>query len=140
MAAKDAYWTTEVEVQRLGAAAWVAHTKGGRDEALKLMHASAELEAKSEKCAVSPGRLVPAHELLGDMLLESGRPAEALAAYEQSQVRDPNRFRSLYGAGQAAAQSGNRDKARYYFSRLIELAGSALRPEMEKTRRYVASN
>jgi len=139
--AKDAYWSTEVEVQRLAAAAWVAHAKGDRDEALRLMRASAELEAKSEKSAVSPGRLVPANELLGDMLLESGKPPEALAAYEQSQVRDPNRFRSLYGAGQAAAQSGNRDKARYYFSRMIDMAGSGdLRPEMEKARRYIASN
>jgi len=139
--AKDAYWTTEVEVQRLGAAAWVAQAKGDRDEALRLMRASAELEAKSEKSAVSPGRLVPAHELLGDMLLESGKPAEALAAYEQSQVRDPNRFRSLFGAGQAAAQSGNRDKARSYFSRLFDMADSGnLRPETEKARQYLASN
>ena len=128
-------------MQRLGASAWLAHAKGNRDEALKRMSAAAELEAKSEKSAVSPGRLVPAHELFGDMLLESGKPVEALAAYEQSQVRDPNRFRSLYGAGQAAAQSGNRDKARHYFSKLIELAGSGdLRPETEKARRYLASN
>jgi tetratricopeptide (TPR) repeat protein len=140
-AAKDAYWTIEVEVQRLGAIAWVAHARGNRDEALKFMGASAELEAKSEKSAVSPGRLVPAHELLGDMLLESGKPAEALAEYERSQVRDPNRFRSLYGAGEAAAQSGNRDKARYYFSRLLDMAGSSnRRPEMEKARQYLTSN
>ena len=140
-AAKDTYWTTEVEVQRLGASAWAAQAKGERDEALKLMRASVELEAKSEKSAVSPGRLVPANELLGDMLLDDGKPAEALAAYEQSQVRDPNRYRSLYGAGQAAAQSGNRDKARYYFSRLIDMTGSGdLRPETEKARRYLASN
>jgi tetratricopeptide (TPR) repeat protein len=140
-AAKDAYWTIEVEVQRLGAAAWVAFAKGNREAALDLMRAAADLEDKSEKAAVSPGRLVPAHELLGDMLLESGKPAEALAEYERSQVRDPNRFRSLYGAGQAAAQSGNRDKARHYFSRLLDMAGSSdLRPEMEKARRYLASN
>src|SRR6266508_3914823 len=115
-AAKNIYWSTEVEVQRLGAAAWVAYAKGNRDEAFKLMRTSAEMEAKSEKSTVSPGRLIPAYELLGDILLESGRPGEALAAYEQSQVHDPNRYRGLYGAGQAAAQSGNRDKARYYFS------------------------
>jgi tetratricopeptide (TPR) repeat protein len=140
-AAKNAYWTVEVDVQRLGASAWVAQAKGDRAEALKLMRASAELEAKSEKAPVSPGRLVPANELLGDMLLEHGKPAEALATYERSQVRDPNRFRSLYGAGEAAAQSGNRDKARYYFSKLIELAGSGdPRPEMEKARRYLAGN
>jgi tetratricopeptide (TPR) repeat protein len=140
-AAKDAYWTTEVEVQRLGAAAWVAFARGNREAALDLMRAAAGLEDKSEKSGVSPGRLVPAHELLGDMLLESGKPAEALAEYERSQVRDPNRFRSLYGAGQAAAESGNRDKARYYFSRLSDMTGSGdLRPEMEKARRYLASN
>ena len=139
-AAKDAYWSIEVEVQRLGAAAWVAFATGNRDEALKLMRASAELEAKSEKAAVSPGRLVPANELLGDMLFEDGKPAEALAAYERSQVRDPNRFRSLYGAGEAAERSGNRDKARYYFSKLIDIAGSGdPRPETEKARRYLAS-
>jgi cytochrome c-type biogenesis protein CcmH/NrfG len=75
------------------------------------------------------------------MLLESGKAAEALAAYERSQVRDPNRFRSLSGAGQAAAQAGNRDKARYYFSRLVDMAGSGdPRPELEKARRYLAGN
>ncbi len=139
--AKDAYWSTEVEVQRLAAAAWIAHAKGDREGALNLMRASAELEAKSEKSAVSPGRLVPANELLGDMLLEHGKPAEALAAYEQSQVRDPNRWRSLSGAGQAAARSGNRDKARYYYGRLVELAGAGSeRPELRAAREYLASN
>jgi len=140
-AEKNMYWSTEVEVQRLGAAAWVAYAKGNRDEALKLMRASAELETKSEKSTVSPGRLVPAYELLGDMLMENGKPGEALAAYEQSQVQDPNRYRSLYGAGQAAAQSGNRDKARYYFSKLIELAGAGEpRPEIEKARQYLGAS
>jgi tetratricopeptide (TPR) repeat protein len=140
-AAKDAYWAIEVEVQRLGAAAWVAFARGNREVALDLMRAASDLEDKSEKAAVSPGRLVPARELLGDMLLESGKPSEALAEYERSQVRDPNRFRSLYGAGQAAAQSGNRDKARHYFSKLIELGGSGdPRPEIENARRYLASN
>ena len=72
--AKDAYWAVEVEVQRLGGAAWVAYAQGNREEALTLMRAAADLEDTSEKAAVSPGRIVPARELLGDMLLESGRP------------------------------------------------------------------
>jgi len=68
------------------------------------------------------------------------RPADALKEYEASQQREPNRYRGLYGAGQAAAQSGNRDKARQYFSKLIQLAGSGdARPEMETARRYLAS-
>jgi tetratricopeptide (TPR) repeat protein len=75
------------------------------------------------------------------MLLEQKRPAEALKEYEASQLREPNRYRGLYGAGQAAAQSGNRDKARHHFSNLIELAGSGeFRPDLEKARQYLASN
>ena len=105
------------------------------------MRAAADLEDRSEKNAVSPGRLVPAHELFGDMLMENGKPADALAQYERSQVHDPNRFRSLFGAGKAAAQSGNREKARYYFARLSELAASGEpRPEMQQARRYLAVN
>jgi len=140
-AAKNDYWATEVEVERLSAAAWIANAKGSRDEALSLMRSAADMEDNSEKNSVTPGRIVPARELLGELLLENGRPAEALAEFERSQVREPNRFRSLYGAGQAAAQFGNRDKARYYFGRLVEMAGSGgPRPELAKVRGYLASN
>src|SRR4029453_13252174 len=102
----------EVEISRLEVAAWSTLAQGKRDEALALMRSAADAEDKSEKHIVTPGRILPARELLGDMLLELKRPAEALKEYEASQVREPNRYRGLYGAGQAAAQSGNRDKAR----------------------------
>lgn len=139
--ANDTYWAIEVEVQRLGGAAWVAYAQGNRVGALTLMRAAADLEDTSEKAAVSPGRLVPARELLGDMLFESGLPSEALAEYEQSHKHDPYRYRTLYGAGQSAAQAGNRDKARHYFSMLMEMAGSGdERPDMKQVRRYLASN
>jgi tetratricopeptide (TPR) repeat protein len=125
----------------MGGAAWVAFARGERNAALDLMTAAADLEDKSEKSAISPGRLAPAHELLGDMLLESGKPAVALAEYERSQLRDPNRFRSFYGAGQAAAESGDRDRARYYFAKLIEMAGAGkVRPETEAARRFVSGD
>jgi tetratricopeptide (TPR) repeat protein len=138
--AKSEYWANEVEVMRLAALAWVALAQKKSNDALALMRQAADIEDKSEKNIVTPGRLLPARELLGDMLMELKRPAEAFKEYEASQQREPNRYRGLYGAGQAAAQSGNRDKARHYFSKLIELAGSGdLRPEMEKARRYLAS-
>jgi tetratricopeptide (TPR) repeat protein len=140
-AAKNDYWATEVEVQRISAEAWIAFAKGQRDEALKLMREAADLEDKTEKHPVSPGRLIPARELLGDMLLESGRPAEALAEYEASQIRDPNRFRGYWGAGQAATQSGNKDKARQHYMRLVELVGSGdPRPEVAKVRDSLKEN
>src|SRR5438477_1548342 len=140
-AAKNEYWANEVEVMRLASLAWVSLAQKKTDEALGLMRQAADIEDRSEKNIVTPGRLLPARELLGDMLLELKRPAEALKEYEASQLREPNRYRGLYGAGQAAAQSGNLDKARRYFSSLIELAGSGdLRPEMDEARRYLASN
>lgn len=139
--ANNTYWAVEVEVQRMAAEAWVLYTNGNLKEALTLMRDSADLEDTSEKAAVSPGRLLPARELLGDMLLESGRPGEALTEYEQSHRNDPDRFRTLYGAGQAAALAGDSVKAKHYFSRLIELAGSDdHRPEIEQARHYLASN
>jgi tetratricopeptide (TPR) repeat protein len=139
--AKSDYWASEVEVMRLASVAWVALAQKKSDEALALMRQAADIEDRSEKNIVTPGRLLPARELLGDMLMELKRPAEALKEYEVSQEREPNRYRGLYGAGQAAAQSGNRDKARHYFGKLVESAGSGdLRPEMEKARRYLASN
>jgi predicted Zn-dependent protease len=105
--AKDNYWATEVEVERLSAAAWIAQAKGNGDEGLTLMRSAADMEDKSEKSAVTPGRLVPARELLGEMLLEMNRPAEALQAFETSENHDPNRFRGLYGAAKAAALAGD---------------------------------
>jgi len=139
--AKNPYWATEVDVQRRGAAAWAAYARGERGQGLSLMRSAADREDRSEKSAVTPGRLVPARELLGDMLLESGKPAEALAEYERSQLHDPRRYRGLYGAARAAAQSGDRDKARYYYTRLLGLAGSeSARPELGAARDYLGRN
>ena len=125
--ARDTYWAAEVEVQRLAAEGWVAYKKGERAEGLRLMRAAAQAEDLSEKSGVSPGRLIPARELLGDMLLDDGKPAEALAEYERSLVRDANRFRSFRGASQAAAKAGNEAQARYYSARLAELAAGGTR-------------
>ena len=139
--AKDNYWATEVEVQRLGAAAWTAYAKGSPDEALTLMRSAADLEDKSEKHAVTPGRLVPARELLGDMLLEMKRPAEALKEFEASEKHDPNRFRGISGAARAAAESGDNAKAKRYFARLVELAGKGdARPEIDNAKAFLAKN
>jgi hypothetical protein len=77
---------------------------------------------------------MPARELHGDMLLESAvRPT--LAEYEGSQIRDPKHFRGFLGAGQAAAQAGNKDKAQYHHTRPVELDGAGdPRPELAKAR------
>jgi tetratricopeptide (TPR) repeat protein len=104
------------------------------------MRSAADTEDASEKDPVSPGRILPARELLGDMLLASGRPEEALAAYESSLVNDPKRLRSYNGAAQAALAAGNAVKARDYFGRAVEMADSnSTRPELIRAREYLAS-
>ena len=139
--AKDDYWATEVEVQRSGAAAWIAHAKSNPEEALTLMRSAADMEDKSEKSAVTPGRIVPARELLGEMLLEMNRPADALHAFETSENHDPNRFRGLYGAAKAATLAGDQAKAKSYFERLLTLAKSAdtERPETKEAQAFLAA-
>ena len=138
--AKDSYWATEVEVQRLAIAGWIALVQGKSDDALKFMRAAADLEDKNEKSIVTPGRVLPARELLGDMLLEMKQPAQALKEFEASHVREPNRFRGYYGAALAAEGAGDRAKAAGYYAKLMELAkkGGSNRPELARARAYVA--
>jgi tetratricopeptide (TPR) repeat protein len=126
--AKNNYWATEVEVQRLAAAAWIAQARKQPDDALRLMRAAADLEDRNEKHIVTPGRVVPARELLGEMLLEQGQPAAALAEFEQSQQREPNRLRGFVGAARAAEAAGDSAKARQHAGRLIELTRDADSP------------
>jgi tetratricopeptide (TPR) repeat protein len=138
--AKNQYWATEVAVQRLSATAWSELAKGNGDEALMLMRSAADMEDKSEKHAVTPGRLIPARELLGEMLLETNRPAEALPEFEATQKHDPNRFRGLYGAAKAAMSAGDQAKARSYFEKLVVLTKGAESElgEIKEARKFLA--
>ena len=108
--AKDAYWAEIVDIQRQVAAAWVLHAEGKYDEALKAMSAAADAEDKTEKHAVTPGPLAPARELYGEMLLERGMAKEALAAFEATKAKEPNRFRGYRrrGAGRRKARRQGR--------------------------------
>jgi tetratricopeptide (TPR) repeat protein len=132
-------WTAEAEVTHLSAAAWATWAHGQPEEALRRMRRAADLE--DERQFMTPGRLVPARELLGELLLELQRPAEALTAFVASQQRAPERFRSLYGAAQAAAQSGDIAQAQRYFGRLVAMAGQGDgRPELAQARAFLAAH
>jgi tetratricopeptide (TPR) repeat protein len=97
------------------ARAWIAYADGKRDEAV----ASLRAIAGKEKGEAESSQGVPAHEMLGDMLLEANRPEEALAEYEASLKNDPGRFDSLYGAARGAEAAHKNDKAREYYSQLV---------------------
>lgn len=137
---KQGYWAGQVDIQRQIVAAWIARAEGRHDEALKLMRAAADAEDASEKHIVTPGPIVPARELLGEMLLEANRPAEALAEFEASQRKEPNRFRGYYGAARAAALTGDRGKARDQYAKLVALVerADAERPEIKEAKAFLA--
>ena len=139
--AKNVYWAGEIEVMRLASLAWIARAQGKNEEALATMRRAADLEDKSEKHIVTPARLLPARELLGDMLLELKRPADALKEYEASQIREPNRLRGYYGAGLAASQAGQQAKAKQHYTRLVALAGKGEpRPEVAAARTWLGAH
>ena len=90
---------------------------------------------------MTPGAACPPRELLGDMLLEMGRPAEALAAYEASLREAPNRFNSLDGAARAADAAGQPARAAELYRKLLEMTeGRTARPETAEALKFVAAN
>ena len=123
---------------RLAAGAWVSRSEGRNDEALTQAEAAAELEEKVGKHPVTPGPVLPARELLGDLLLDLDRPGEALKAFESSLMESPNRFNSLAGAALAAVRSGQRDKAAgYYRTLLAQVDKESKRPEVRDARAFL---
>jgi tetratricopeptide (TPR) repeat protein len=119
---KDAYWKGQVEIKRLEAEAWLAFARDENDKAIQLAKEAAAKEDATDKNPVTPGSLVPAHEMAGDLLLWLGQPAEALVEYQLSLKSTPNRFRSLAGAAKAAHRSGDKQSARRFFSELRQVA------------------
>ena len=102
------YWADQVEIQRLGASAWLAHAEKKDDDALRLAREASDLEARTDKHPVTPGAIVPARELLAEMLLELGRPADALAEVDRALTTAPNRHNALWLRTQAQTRVASR--------------------------------
>jgi tetratricopeptide (TPR) repeat protein len=136
----DYDWATQVEIERQVASAWLAHAEGHDDEALRLMRAAAELDDATDKHPVTPGAILPAREQLGEILLELKQPRLALQEFESSLAQAPNRFTGLYGAARAARLSGDRRKARSYYTKLMALCRQAdsNRPEIAEAKSFLA--
>jgi len=121
----DPYWAEQIGIQEATATAWIALAEKDTARALAAMGDAASREDRSEKHVAMENRLSPMRELLGEMLLEAGRPADALREFERSLQTIPGRFRSIAGAADAAARSGNRAAATTYYRQLIALTSEA---------------
>jgi len=141
IAQKDNYKTNQVDIQIKTGEAWMKLMDGNQEAALAMMQAAADLEDKTGKHPVTPGEVLPARELLGDMLMEMHKYEAALAAYDSVLVNAPNRFNSLYGAGRAAQKMGNTAKATKYYKQLLSITGNNKeRPELMEINKYLEKN
>jgi len=136
--ADQSHWADRTEEQMLAISAWVALKEGARDQALRFMRAAADGEDGSLKHVAMENRLYPLRELLGELLLEMGRPAAALNEFETALKQTPNRFRAFWGAARAADSTGDRQKASEYFGKLVDLAKNAdtERQEIREAKAY----
>ncbi|NCD71239.1 hypothetical protein GSY63_17865 [Mucilaginibacter sp. R11] len=132
---KDTYKANQVKIQITASEAWIAFYKRNNDEALRLMNLAANMEDQTEKHPVTPCEVIPARELLGDMLLQMNKPEQALQAYEADLKTHPNRLNGTKGAALAAERSGEIKKTDYYHLQLLNLAsGGSGRPELAAIR------
>lgn len=97
VAKKENYQADQVDIQLKAAEAWIAFKEGKNEEALKLMQFAAEKEDLTAKHPVTPAEVLPAKELLGDMLFAMKRYKEAAEAYEQNLKKNPERLNGKSG-------------------------------------------
>jgi len=133
------YWYDQMEAQKTSIMAWMNYAEGKKNEALAFMQIAADLEDATVKNPVSPGELLPSRELLGDMLMDMKRPAEALIAYETNLQTRTNRFNSLFGAGMAAEKMGDEKKAFTYYNQLMTIVGNtpSTREQLDHARKMI---
>ncbi|HEX6307712.1 MAG TPA: hypothetical protein VFZ69_05950 [Longimicrobiales bacterium] len=137
--AGEELFARNIRILRLEVNAWIAHAEQDTQSSAALMRQAAELEAATPKHAVTPAPTVPGYELLGDLLLEQSRPADALAAYRRSLALYPRRFNGVLGAARAARAAGDAAAARTYYRELLELAADGARaPAVQEARAYVS--
>lgn len=138
---RDAYVadSTGTRIVRDEIAAWASFAAGQQDDALKSMRAAADLQDKVGQAEVD----IPAREMLGDMLLASHEPRQALAEYRVALKLSPGRFNGLYHAGEAAAESGDKAAAAQYYAALLHLTddgADSSRPELAEAKDFLAAN
>ncbi|MGH9532395.1 MAG: tetratricopeptide repeat protein [Terriglobales bacterium] len=119
------------------ARAWLAQAEGKKKDALKLMRSVVEDVEAGKRNAQSYPPVVPAREMLADLMIEQGKAAEALKEYERALAHSPKRFNALYGAAHAAELAGQKAQASAYYAQLLRVTGggaNSSRPELARAK------
>ncbi|MFA6086684.1 tol-pal system YbgF family protein [Mucilaginibacter sp.] len=136
---KDIYKAGQIEIQIKTGEAWIWFKEGKNDEAIAQMNFAADLEDKTEKHPVTPGEVIPARELLGDMLMQMQKWDKAFEAYQTNLKKHPNRFNGLYGAAVAAENLGYFKKSKLYYTQLVRVVDqkNCRRAELEAAKQFI---
>jgi hypothetical protein len=136
---KIGYWAEQIDIQAEVVRGLMACAAGRPDECVAILRTAADREDATEKHAVTPGPLLPAREVLAMVLLKEAKPADALRGFETVLTKEPNRYRAVTGAMQAAERAGETKKAAAFAERVIEQAAAAdsPRPEITHARRVL---
>jgi hypothetical protein len=139
-AAKLGYWVEQIDIQADVAGSLALCAEGKSEACIEGVREAAAREDATEKHVVTPGPIIPARELLADLLLASGKSDDALREYEAVLVKEPNRYRAVLGAARAASLTGNESRALELFKQLTELGQDAdSAPDgLEEARRAVS--
>jgi len=147
MKARRAHETRQVEIMALEAAGMTQLARGDRDGAARTLEQAASIEESMEPPSGPPGEqdddppIKPAHELLGEVLMEVGRPAEAAKQFAVGLTRTPNRPRLLLGAARAASKTNDQATAQQRYRQLLNLPGGGPdRPGIDEARSFMASS
>jgi tetratricopeptide (TPR) repeat protein len=134
---KEDYWAGQVEIEKTVASAWALLGDGKKSQGLEMMRTAVTMDDAADKHPVTPGSIIPTRDLLGQMLIELNRPAEAIPEYEKLLAKEPNRFAALYGLGRSAELAEQPDKARDAYARLLEITKGDQREEVRTARKFV---
>lgn len=133
LAKKETYKANQVDIQIKASEGWIFWKEGNPTAALERMGLAAEMEDKTEKHPVTPGEVLPARELLGDLYLELNQPDKALEAYQADLEKHPNRYNALNGAALAATKCGNKDLADFY-NKQLKVVTTPAKQEVAKSK------
>ena len=136
---KIGYWAEQIDIQAEVVRGLASCAAGKSDECVATLRAAADREDATEKHVVTPGPIVPAREVLAVVLLKDGKAVEALQGFESVLTREPNRYRAVAGAMQAAERAGDAKKAQAFAERVVDQTSAAdsPRPEIAQARRVL---
>ena len=140
--AKNTYESGQVTIQIEAVRGWIEYSKGNSIKAIEYMKLASNLESKTSKAPVTPGEIIPAYELLGDLYLALNKPKQALEAYKLNLKEHPFRFNGIYGAAKAAEKLSDIKLALYYFNQLVKLSAetNSSRPEISEAKYFLENN